>query len=112
MHFFRKWLKIDRPSGVALHPSRVLELPIAQTDAYDRCRTIVIHTLGGNITSEDPPRSLDASFGLVNSERISISIESADANASRVRIQSRRLLSAEAPVTSNYVETIARTLTS
>lgn len=111
MQFFRKWLRIERPSGVGLHPSRVVELDLAPDAAYERCKAIVTHTLGGNITSEDPPRSIDVSFGLVNSERISIYIEDAGTNASRVRIQSRRLLSAQAPVTSNYVETIARALT-
>ena len=110
MKFFLKWLKIDRPSGVALHPSRTVELDLPQVAAYERCRTIVTDVLGGNITSEDSPRAIDASFGLVNSERISISIEAVGENTSRVLIQSRRLLSAEAPVRSNYVETIARTL--
>lgn len=110
MRFLLRWLRIERPPGVALHPIRIVQLQARPEQAYARCAAIVEQTLGGHITAHAAPSSLEASFGLVNSERISVSIEALGEGGSTVRLQSRRLAGAQQTQESVYLARFAKEL--
>lgn len=112
MRFFRKWLSIDRPPGIALNPARTVEITGSAADVLERCITGIEGVLGGHTDAIDRSRGeIEASFGLVNSERLTISIEPAGANTTRVRIASRRGAISQQPRESSYVDALATFLT-
>lgn len=113
MSFIFKWLRPERPSGVALHPSKTVELDEAPEAAYARCVEGIERVLGGVIRETDERHThIDATFGLVNSERITVTLEPMDVTRTRVTIESRRVLSAEPARTSQYVGELAKFLSS
>ena len=91
MQFLRRWLKAETAPTVALHPSRTLEIQAPAARTFERCVEGIERVLGGNVARKDPHAgTIEATFGLVGSERLNVSVEAIDANASRVRIESRR----------------------
>lgn len=111
MSFFFKWLRPERPSGVALHPAQTVELDLPFAAAFDRCLEGIAGVLGGAVRESDARTgSIEATFGLVNSERLAVSLESIDPQRTRVTIESRRVLTAEPPRTSQYVRALANFL--
>lgn len=111
MSFIFKWLRPERPSGVALHPVRIVELAEPLEAAYARCAEGIERVLGGVIRETDERHTrIDATFGLVNSERITVTLEPMDGAHTRVTIESRRVLSAEPARTSQYVGELAKFL--
>lgn len=111
MRFFLKWLKIERPSGVALHPSRTIELSMPPGEAFDRCMLGVEQILGGMVRDSDRDRgTIEATFGLVNSERLSVSVKEIETGRTRVVIEARRGASFEPAKPSQYVTALAQYL--
>lgn len=111
MSFFFKWLRPERPAGVALHPTRTVNLDEPAAAAFDRCVAGIESVLGGVVRESDRQRgTIDATFGLVNSERISVTVEAIDESHARAIIESRRVLTAEPARTSQYVSALARYL--
>lgn len=108
MRYLLKWLKPERPSGVALHPSRTLELDVPPPRAFQRCTQGIEDVLGGIVRESDPARGrIEATFGLVDSERISVSVTPLEAERSRVLIESRRGASVGPAKPSAYVKALA-----
>ena len=107
--FIWKWLRPQRPSGVALHPSQMIELDLPRDAAYERCLEGIDRVLGGSVRETDQVRGrIEATFGLIGSERLSCIVESLDPIRSRVTIESRRAVIAETPrTTSDYVKALA-----
>jgi hypothetical protein len=103
---------VDRPSGVALHPARTIELPVHAGRAFDLCTEIVRNDLGGHLMLSDPPHAIEAAFGLINSERLAIAIEPAGDSSCRVTLQSRRIAAPQSFTASQYVDTLASKLES
>lgn len=111
MSFFFKWLRPERPSGVALHPTQTVDVQLPPARAFERCVEGIENVLGGVVRERDAQHgTIDATFGLVNSERISVTVEPLEDGGSRVIIESRRVLSAEPPRASPYVGALARFL--
>ncbi|HZZ65411.1 MAG TPA: hypothetical protein VFE17_07935 [Candidatus Baltobacteraceae bacterium] len=111
MRFLKRWLRIDRPPGVALHPTRTLELDVPAQVAFQRSIEGIQNTLGGIIREKDEQSgTIEATFGLINSERITVSVVPAGDHSSRVVIESRRGVSGEPPPTSQYVDALAEYL--
>ena len=113
MRYLLKWLKPERPSGVALHPSRTIELDLPPAQAFSRCIEGIEHVLGGIVRESEPARgSIEATFGLVDSERMSVSITPLEEARCRVLIESRRGASAGPAKPSQYVKALAEFLQS
>jgi hypothetical protein len=111
MRYLFKWLKPERPSGVALHPSRTVELDVPPAQAFARCIEGVEHLLGGIVRESDADRGrIEATFGLVDSERISVSVTPLEEERSRVLIESRRGALAGPAKPSQYVKALAEFL--
>ena len=103
--------QIERPQGVTLHPSRTIDVDAAPPAVFAKCIDAVERVLGGAIRESDAARgTIEATFGLVNSERLSISIDALEEDRSRVLIQSRRGASAEPRKRSEYVDALAEFL--
>ena len=90
----------------ALHPSRSVELELPQAAAQERCRYGIEGVLGG-VVREERPGTIEATFGLIDSERLTCTIASVDAVRSRVTIETRRLAHAGTPAPSPYVSALA-----
>lgn len=113
MRYLFKWLKVERPSGVALHPSRTLELDVAPQEAFARCTQGIEQILGGAVREADSERGrIEATFGLIDSERMSVSVLPLEGGRSRVVIESRRGASAAPAKPSAYVQALAQFLQS
>ena len=80
-------------------------------EAFARCKFGIEQVLGGVVNTEQPYESLEASFGLVHSERLTCSLIAIDAARTRVTIETRRGVQRDAPP-SSYVSELARYLSS
>jgi hypothetical protein len=108
VRFLFKWLRVERPPGVALHPTRTIELDVPPSAAFERSVLGIENTLGGVVRDSDRDRgTIEATFGLIDSERLSVAIEPLERNRSRVVIESRRGAMAQQPSGSQYVDALA-----
>lgn len=106
------WLGIARPTTIALHPSRTIELALSQGEAFDRCRDGIERVLGGVIREADRKRgTIEAGFGLIFSERLTCTVSAINATHSRVVIEARRGAQAATAMPSSYVDALADYLT-
>ncbi len=113
MRFLLKWLRPERPPGVALHPSRTIELDMPPAQAFERSMEGIERILGGYVRDSDADRgAIEATFGLVNSERLMVTVQPLEGDRSRVIIESRRGASAEQRAASQYVDALANYLLS
>jgi hypothetical protein len=88
MSFLLKWLRPDTSSRVGMRPHKNVELPLNIDEAYGRVKKLIDRELGANISIDDPKTHfIEATFGLINSERIRVSLEGIDENGTRVRIE-------------------------
>lgn len=111
MRFLRNWLRIERPPGVALHPTRTVLMQVPTGEAFARAVDGIERLLGGVVRERNPLQgTLEATFGLLNSERITVTIKPNTPESSRVLIESRRGVSGEAPRASQYVDALAQFL--
>lgn len=108
MQFLRRWLKIDRPQSAAISPHCKLELLESYDRVFDRAVEGIERTLGGVVRDADRERgTIEATFGLTFSERLTVEVERVEPNLTRVRIESRRGVQAQARYTSDYVDALA-----
>ena len=104
-------MQLDRPAGVRLHPSRVVDLDVPQREAFERCRRGIERVLGGVVREVDSREgTIEATFGLIFSERLTCAVTALDATHSRIAIESRQGPQASAPRESQYVDELARYL--
>lgn len=113
MKFLRNWLSLERPAGVALHASRKIEIAAPFDRVYDRCLGGIEQILGGHVSSADRAAGvIEATFGLINSERLTIRLEKTAGENTAATIESRRGAVSSAPASSSYVDALANYLLS
>lgn len=113
MKFIRTWLHVERPPGVALHAAQTLELDRAHDEVFAQCVRGIEDVLGGAVrTSDREGGSIEATFGLIDSERLTCSIVPLDRGRTRVVIESRRGARPEPAKPSQYVRALAEFLQS
>ncbi|HLI96974.1 MAG TPA: hypothetical protein VKT72_12935 [Candidatus Baltobacteraceae bacterium] len=111
MKFFRDWLRVERPSGVALHASETVEIEGPFDAVFARCVRGIEDVLGGAVRERSRERgSIEATFGLIDSERLTCTVQRAGADRTRVVIESRRGASAQPAKPSQYVRALAKFL--
>lgn len=77
---------------------------------FERCVDAVKNVLGGHISSANQDEgTIEAGFGLINSERLTLAVETID-GATRVTIEARRGAIGEPPRSSSYVDALAEYL--
>lgn len=112
MKWLRDWLRVERPAGVATHASQTLELEEPYEAAFAKCVRGIEDVLGGAVRERDEQRgTIEAAFGLVNSERLTCTLSRIDERHTRVIIESRRGASAEPAKPSQYVRALGEFLT-
>lgn len=113
MSFFFKWLRVERTERVALHPTRTLDVTAPYEATFARCIDGIERVLGGVVRERDAEGgTLEATFGLMFSERLTCGLERVDAGRTRVRIDSRRGAVGEPRRQSDYVDRLADWLAS
>ena len=103
------WLGIDAAKTAALHPSRFVEIDLPAGAAQDRCRYGIESVLGG-VIREERPGTIEATFGLIGSERLTCTVAEIGAARSRVTIEARRGAQAGNTAPSPYVKALAEFL--
>lgn len=112
MKFLRDWLRVERPSGVGLHASRTIDLEEPRPEVFARCVRGIEDVLGGVIRERDQERgTIEATFGLIDSERLTCTLQSLEGGGTRAIIESRRGASPEPAKPSEYVRALAEFLT-
>lgn len=108
MNFLFKWLRAERTERIALHPARALELSVPFDEAFHRCKEGIEAILGGVVREHDPTLgTIEATFGLAFSERLTCSLERLDDRRTRVRVASRRGAVGQPRSQSDYVDRLA-----
>lgn len=111
MSFLLKWLRPDTSSKISLRPRRDVMLAEPYDVAYAKTLDAIERVLGANVTVDDKPgKFLEASFGLVNNERIRCSFEEANPGETRVRIEALFPAGATVPAESRAVNALAAAL--
>ena len=108
MKFLREWLRIDRPSGIAPHASETIEVDCTGAQAFAQCVAGIETVLGGVVRDADERVGrIEATFGLIDSERLTCTITPLGGSRARVVIESRRGASPQPAKPSQYVRTLA-----
>ena len=111
MRFLRDWLRLERPAGVATHASQTVELECTAAEAFRRCTRGIEDVLGGVVRSADQAHgTIEATFGLIHSERLTCTVTAIGEARSRVAIESRRGATPEPAKPSEYVRALAEFL--
>jgi len=107
------WLGIDARKTAALHPSRTVDIDLSADAAFDRCRQGIEDVLGGVVREAYRERgTLEATFGLIYSDRLTCTVIPVDAAHACVIIETRRGAQAGLSTSSPYVKALADFLTS
>lgn len=111
MKFLRDWLRVDRPAGVALHATQTVELDRPRDAVFAACLRGIEDVLGGIVRSQDEEHgAIEATFGLIDSERLSCTVTALEPQRTRVVIESRRGARPEPAKSSDYVRALAEFL--
>ncbi len=100
MSFLLRWLGIgrERSTSISVRPSRTLTIAVSYEGAFERCVRGLQDVVGAQIrTMDEQTGTIEATFGLMFSERIACTIERIDAGTTQVTIESRRIAGAELP---------------
>jgi hypothetical protein len=115
MRFLRAWLRVDRPQSAAVAPSKAVDVPRPFDEVFDRCVDAIENVLGGTVAQlarSARAGTIEATFGLAFSERLTCTLEASDDARTRVRIESRRGARTEPLMRSDYVDRLAQVLIS
>ena len=104
------WLGLDRPEpGIGLRPHGEFEIACGAEGAHARCVDALINVAGANIQADDGT-TIEAGFGVVNSERVRIALQPIDAATTRVRIEAFYPARLAPPPRSMAVDALTRAL--
>lgn len=96
---------------IALRAHREIVVPLDVGAAQVRVLDALVKTLGANVYLDDrAARVIEAGFGLVNAERVQISLFSEGAMQTRVQIEAQYRAGVERPAQSRNVDALADTL--
>jgi hypothetical protein len=111
MKFLRDWLRVERPPGVALHPTQTVDVDRAYDAVFAQCVRGIEDVLGGAVRERNEQLGIiEATFGLIDSERLTCTVERLKEQRTRVIIESRRGASAQPAKSSQYVNALAEFL--
>ncbi|HEY1654137.1 MAG TPA: hypothetical protein VGF86_03380 [Candidatus Tumulicola sp.] len=89
MSFLRRWLDLAKDrKRVGLRPHRDVIVDAPYEAAYDRVLEAAEFVLGASVASRDRGSgTIEASFGLVNSERVRCTLQSIDDRRTAIRVE-------------------------
>jgi hypothetical protein len=98
---------------VGLRAHRDVIVPLEIEAAHERVLDALVKTLGANIYGDDrTAHVIEAGFGLVNAERVRVTLESEGAAQTRVQIEAHYRAGLERPAQSRNVDALADALSS
>ncbi len=107
MRFLFQWLRPPRPSGTALHPTRTVDVDEPFAQVFEGSVHGVEQVLGGVVRDADGERgTIEATFGLIGSERVTITLQDMGERRTRVTVESRRGAAVGASQHSQYVDAL------
>lgn len=113
MSFLFKWLRTRPRERLILHPTRRLEVAAPVEAAFAKCVAGIENVLGGIVREADVSHgSIEAAFGLIDSERLTCTLQSINPDRTSVIIESRRGPRLSAEGGSPYVNALAAYLES
>lgn len=111
MSFLLRWLRPETSAKVGLRPHREVTLALHYDAAYTRVLEALDAALGANVTIDDRRTGLiEAGFGLINSERVRVSLERSGESSTLVRIEAFYAAGVAVPEKSRSVEALADAL--
>lgn len=100
MSFLLKWLGLgtERPAALGVRPSRAFVLDAGSDAVFERAMLGLERAVGAHVQSADSARgTIEASFGLMFSERIAIFIRAIEPQRTEVVLESRRIAGVTPP---------------
>ena len=107
MSFLMKWLglSIDRSRGISVRPARTFEVDLAYDQAFERAVYGMQEIVGAQVRESDLQRgTVEATFGLMFSERLACSLLRIDDDRTQVSLESRRIAGTELPKDSTVLD--------
>ncbi len=112
LRLLRRFLRPER-AGLALRPHREFEVGVALATVFAQAHDVIEHTLGANVSYADVQRgTIEAAFGLVNHERLIVTLEALDAQRTHVVVEAFYPAGLQRPARSQAVDVLADTLES
>ncbi|MDP9024835.1 MAG: hypothetical protein M3N13_05660 [Candidatus Eremiobacteraeota bacterium] len=111
MSFLLRWLGIgqERPANISVRPSRTLMVGVPYDAAFDRCVYGLQQVVGAQVRAMDRETgTIEATFGLMFSERIACDLRRIDSATTEVAIESRRIAGAELPKDSAVLDRLSQ----
>lgn len=103
----RRALKIER-TGLGLRPHREFTVPLRANEAFARTRLAIERSIGANIyRADEAAGTIEAAFGLINHERLIVTLEAQGDDATRVSVEAYYPAGVKRPERSQAVETLA-----
>jgi hypothetical protein len=100
-----------RSARIGLRSHRDVTLSLDIEAAHDRVLDALVKTLGANIYGDDrATHEIEAGFGLVNAERVRVTLEIEDATHTRVQIEAHYRAGFDRPTHSQNVDALADAL--
>lgn len=91
-----------------MRPSRALTIAVPFDAAFERCLRGLQEIVGAQIRATDKQTgTIEATFGLMFSERLACSVHGIDEHSSHVTIESRRIAGADIPKSSAVLDRLA-----
>lgn len=89
MSFLLRWLDLKRDrKEVGLHPHREIVVRLPYDRAYERVLEAIDRTLGAHVALDDRRGgTIEAAFGLVNSERVRCTLCAAGPESTQIRME-------------------------
>ncbi len=118
MSFFREvleslGLRKRAAPQIGLRAHRDVTVPLGVDAARERVLDALVKTLGANVYADDRiTHTIEAGFGLVNAERVQISLASEGTTQTRVQIEALYRAGVERPPQSRNVDALADALSS
>jgi len=114
MSFILRWLGFvsERPSGIAVRPSRTVALEASYDSAFERCIRGLEDVVGAQIRDMDREHgTIDATFGLMFSERVACIVQRIDDGRTQVTLESRRIAGSGLPKDSAVLDRLYEWIT-
>ncbi|MGB6984931.1 MAG: hypothetical protein WBD74_03020 [Candidatus Aquilonibacter sp.] len=116
MSFFRELLvsfglrkRVAPHIGLRAH--RDVVVPVGIDAAHDRVLEALVKTLGANVYADDRAHNaIEAGFGLVNAERVRVTLASEGEALTRVQIEAQYRAGVDRPAQSRNVDALADAL--
>jgi len=103
----RRALRIER-TDLGLRPHREFTVSVGADEAFARARVAIERAIGANVyRADEATGTIEAAFGLVNHERLIVTLEAQGADVTRVAVEAYYPAGMKRPGRSQAVDVLA-----